>query len=329
MEPLSGEVDDTAPLVISPAGILGRIPFDMLVGRNGARLVESDPMLRFVPTGRAFLNERPARQKGQLLALGGIDYEESSTETSDIKPEPDVIGTTIAAAVARGEAKDLTKRLGDGGGRFLPLNATLTEIETIERLWRDLGGGETVLKTGPNALEGILSDIKGGPRILHLATHGFVTDLDSERPGYRESLGSGIALAGANRLLNDAAKAAGLDGIVFGYEIEAMDLTDTELVVVSSCDSGSGVADENEGIYSLVRAFRLAGATMSLVTLRPVDDDLTAQFMEEFYSAWLSDGQSGPADALARVKRSWAASRDRRRSNPRSWAPFLLVENGF
>ena len=63
-----------------------------------------------------------------------------------------------------------------------------------------------------------------------------------------------------------------------------MNLNDTEMVVVSGCDSGKGGIVYGENIYGLKRAFAVAGARSSLLTLWRIDDYATVAFMESFYN---------------------------------------------
>ena len=63
------------------------------------------------------------------------------------------------------------------------------------------------------------------------------------------------------------------------------------------------------------------------MTLWPLDDAPAREFMEEFYSVRLRR-ENDPADALATVQRSWAASPDPRRAAAHAWAPYVLVQNG-
>src|SRR5690348_7015484 len=57
---------------------------------------------------------------------------------------------------------------------------------------------------------------------------------------------------------------------------------DTELVVLSACDSGAGQAVQGEGLMSLTRAIHFAGARSVLSTLWSVDDRKTTQLMSAF-----------------------------------------------
>ncbi|RMG62030.1 MAG: CHAT domain-containing protein, partial [Bacteroidetes bacterium] len=58
-----------------------------------------------------------------------------------------------------------------------------------------------------------------------------------------------------------------------------------DLVVLSACETGLGPWQRGEGISSLARAFRVAGARSVLTTLWSVDDRVTAECMTTMYQA--------------------------------------------
>ena len=93
---------------------------------------------------------------------------------------------------------------------------------------------------GNEATETAVKQIQS-PRVLHIATHGFFLDQDTfglESETYEHSLvKSGLALAGANL---PSLAAGSDDGLLTALEVTGMDLRATELVVLSSCDSGTG-----------------------------------------------------------------------------------------
>src|SRR5258707_4878921 len=88
-------------------------------------------------------------------------------------------------------------------------------------------------------------------------------------------LRTGIVLAGANALDEDAAKAGIEDGWVTAEEIALMDLRGTELVMLSACQTGLGDIKTGEGVYGLRRAFLYAGARTLVTSLFEVPDTET------------------------------------------------------
>ncbi len=80
--------------------------------------------------------------------------------------------------------------------------------------------------------------------------------------------------------------------------------------------------DYSEGVYGLVRAFRTAGAKNVLMTLTPVGDVSSRQFMETFYDKWLSSEKNiSPAEALHQTRLQFI----RDKKPVQDWAPYVLV----
>src|SRR5439155_18188593 len=96
---------------------------------------------------------------------------------------------------------------------------------------------------------------------------------------------AGVVLAGANRpqKLNEWGAPIGDDGILTGEEVAALDLAGTELVVLSACETGVGEVAGGEGVFSLQRAFHLAGARTVIGSLWKVNDEATEALMVAFY----------------------------------------------
>ncbi|MBD2717777.1 CHAT domain-containing protein [Synechococcus sp. FACHB-909] len=197
-----------------------------------------------------------------------------------------------------------------GPGQWQPLPATAAEGRWIaERLGAALYQGSAATTT-------VLQEARG-PRVLHIASHGFFTT-GSDDP----LLNSGIVLAGANRSLP-----AGDDGYLTAKEVAQLQLDGTELVVLSACDTASGTLQTGEGVYGLQRALTVAGARSTLLSLWKVDDDATAAFMQR-YVALLKRGM-GRMEALTAVQQEF-------RSNPpepdwadhKFWAAWQLTGDG-
>lgn len=145
-------------------------------------------------------------------------------------------------------------------------------------------GGDTALLVGEAATQAALYRLKG-PRILHMATHGWFDPLK----------GIDHPLAGAGLVLAATGNAPG-KGRMSALELSGLDLHGTELVALSACETGRGVAMGPEGAYGLRRALVLAGARSALMSLWKVDDRSTQALMVAFYRG-LAKGLSR-ADAL-------------------------------
>ena len=111
------------------------------------------------------------------------------------------------------------------------------------------------------------------------------------------------------------------DGILTAYEISQMDLSHTELVVLSACETGLGDIEGNEGVYGLQRAFRIAGARYLIMSLWQVPDKETKEFMEIFYQYWLEKKNNIPEAFRRTQKRMREKYQDLN-----AWAAFVLVE---
>jgi CHAT domain-containing protein len=204
-------------------------------------------------------------------------------------------------------------------------------------------GENAVLRLGPEAREAELKTVVS-PRVLHLATHGFfLTDQELKRtsPGRTDRpvgldmrqgvlttqngwenplVRCGIALAGANhasRITNTIAE----DGLLTGLEASLLNLQGTELVILSACDSGTGEVKIGEGVMSLQRAFRIAGAESVLASHWPVSDKATSRLMTEFMRRW----RAGEPRAQAWREAQLELLRSKDFSNPYFWSAFTLT----
>ncbi|MBK9108766.1 MAG: CHAT domain-containing protein [Saprospiraceae bacterium] len=191
---------------------------------------------------------------------------------------------------------------------------------------------------------------KASPQILHVATHGFffseadkVLDenrmlesaVDSMGRIYKSSelpmMRSGLLLSAANYAWKENRPySEGMeDGILTAYEISQMNLSNTELVVLSACETGLGDIQGNEGVYGLQRAFKIAGAKYIMMSLWQIPDEETKEFMVRFYANLLSSKSlAGSGNKMSIPEAFRAAQKELRELgfNPYQWAGFILVE---
>jgi CHAT domain-containing protein len=95
---------------------------------------------------------------------------------------------------------------------------------------------------------------------------------------------------------------------------------DSESVVLSACNTGSGKISRAEGVMSLGRAFLAAGSSSVTVSLWQVSDDSTAVLMKKYYEGLLANKKKSVALAEARSAVFEGGSKD-----PFFWAPFIVI----
>jgi CHAT domain-containing protein len=111
------------------------------------------------------------------------------------------------------------------------------------------------------------------------------------------------------------------DGLLTGLEASLLNLQGTELVILSACESGAGEVKIGEGVMSLRRAFRIAGAETVLASHWKVNDQATSRLMTEFMSRW----RAGEPRAKAWREAQLTLLRSKEYSNPYFWAAFTLT----
>jgi hypothetical protein len=161
--------------------------------------------------------------------------------------------------------------------------------------------------------------------IIHLATHGIYDQVPRKiRASKSESskifqtddalAKCELVFAGANQQ-----RSTSRIGIVTALEVSRLDLSRTELVVLSSCESGLGDLRDFEGVQGFQRAFTLAGVENTLVSLWSVSDEHTAELMKYFYTNLLSGMNKHDALLLAQSKMRKIYK------DPYYWAGFVLI----
>jgi CHAT domain-containing protein len=109
------------------------------------------------------------------------------------------------------------------------------------------------------------------------------------------------------------------DGLLQMREIYDLKLR-SELVVLSACQSGLGQHVKGEGIQGINRSFFHAGTSAVLMSLWPVNDQVTSQFMERFYFHLLS---AEPIMGALRTTKLEMISSDSV-DHPYYWAGFIV-----
>jgi CHAT domain-containing protein len=354
-KPLEPLLRDVKTVYYSPAGLLHRVNPAALCDADKQPLSAGRAWVR-VGSTRELVTGRLADRSYALdpnasataAVWGGIRYDMDSTAFAAANPlDPN------AGPLPEFERKDgkfrymveegspaLPSRSGQRGGDidgWEPLPGSEQETDQVDSLLQRAGFRTEVL-TGYRATEErfkALGQTAYSPRILHVATHGFAypdpkkepqRGFAGEEPAYKlqddPMLRSGLLLAGANhywtakRPLQDRE-----DGVLVAYEVRDLNLRNTELAVLSACQTGLGDVVGSEGVYGLQRAFRIAGAKFLIVSLWKVHDEQTRELMRLFYENWL-DKRESLRDAFNHAQ----ATLREQEPNPYMWAGFVLIE---
>ncbi|MCC5872372.1 MAG: CHAT domain-containing protein [Gammaproteobacteria bacterium] len=250
-------------------------------------------------------------------------------------------GVALADLDSRSAAELASLRAASRGLRglsFSPLPGAELEGELIGRQIAE-ARESFVLYTGREAEEQVLNELDGPPRVLHMATHGFFLQADDELrqrllrtersldvmvppPGDNPLLRAGLAFAGVN---SNAPFLGEIDtrndGILTALEVLGLDLSGTELAVLSACDTGVGEIHEGEGVYGLRRAFQEAGVRQVVTSLWEVSDAGTQALMTAFYERMFAG--MPPREAFREAQLELLESP--RWGYPFIWSAFVLV----
>jgi CHAT domain-containing protein len=112
------------------------------------------------------------------------------------------------------------------------------------------------------------------------------------------------------------------DGRLTAREVQSQTFTKHPLVVLSACQTGEGKIIQ-AGVIGLARAFQIAGASNTVMSLWTISDEATATLMGYFVDALKT---KEPAEALREAMLKLKATQP----DPFGWAAFNVFGNrGF
>lgn len=326
-KPLEGYLNEVQTVYYSPSGLLNQIPFAALNIADEPVLSEQFNLVQLSSTDMLGKN-KVNPDISNACFIGGVIYEYIGNST--------VNTDTVDFVFLNSESIKRGKSNRSRGDNWTYLPGTLEEIEGIQTILNSKNYSYTFL-TANEASEANFKKLSGNsPSILHIATHGFFFENVKSGSNTKLNIGledelkfaqdpllrSGLLLAGANYAWkhgnNPFEKE---DGVLTALEISNMDLSQTDMVVLSACETGLGDIDGSEGVYGLQRAFKMAGVDIIVMSLWQVPDVETAEFMNLFYKNWLRD-----ADVKIAFNAAQRTMQVKYKSEPLKWAAFVLFE---
>ncbi len=315
------EIRENERIIIVPDGILGLLPFEALVIKEGIGIKDSlyvadkYTITYYQSATILALNrilKKPEPEK-TLFALGNPVYTADDPRYIAWKQgKREHYLANLNQYAFRGLAikekwgaiteSDKEKRL-----EFPPLPETEQEVREIARI---MG----VKPTPPQILLSVFASEtnlkKAGLekyRYIHFATHASL-------PGMIQGINEPFILLGQVENQGD-------DGFLILSEVAGMRLN-ADMVVLSACVTGVGKEVEGEGVVNFARAFQQAGARAVVVSLWEVASEPTVEYMKTFYSHLNSGKSMSEAMKLTRseIKAKYPS--------PFYWAVFILHGEG-
>ncbi|RYU96728.1 CHAT domain-containing protein [Emticicia agri] len=257
-------------------------PIDGMLKKSKKLIIARHDILGFLP----FEILEKKGQSDYLLFDYTISYANSASLQFDyaiIKPQSDIIAY---APFSNGKQSGIFR---DKGFKTLP--ASINEMGEIN--------GEIFQDSKATKLN--FQETYRNKGIIHFATHAQVNDA--------EPLKSFIALY-----------PEGKDFKLYTPELYNLSLENTQLVVLSACETGKGQIRKGEGIISLARAFQFAGCPSVITTLWNAHDESIAKLSEKFYY-YLKKGK--PTDEAIRLSKIDLIKSES--DHPFYWSNFVLI----
>ena len=319
-EPLKENVSEGATIYYVPSQLLFQVSLESLPLADGSLLGSHYHFVR-LSSARELVKMKSNAigcKDDTAVLYGGLQYDVETTAMAEESKKYDLSNLlAIRGEIARGDSI------------FHDLQGTKEEILKIENILKD-NKWQVTPYMGKNGTEESFLDMNGkSPRLLHLATHGFYyTPNKAENvdylKGYTDAMSlSGLVMSGGNAAwLGKQLPKGVLGGILTANDIARLDLSNTDMVVLSACQTGQGKAT-SEGLYGLQRAFKKAGVGTIVMSLWSVSDKTTSEFMIAFYECLVN-----PHNAWNKRKAFEEAKQIIRKKHPDPyyWAAFVMLD---
>jgi len=300
-KPIIGKIGNTSTIYLSADGVYNQINLETIPVSEDKYVIDNSNIILVSNTKDVYYNTVQNRKNSsstRAIIIGNPAYYVTST-----RPNSGYLGQ---------------------------LTGTVKEVKELDKVLTK-NGFETFTYLDKEATESMVKSIKN-PKIFHIATHGFFKEKSNNRneeslnlsPEIYENplLRTGLMLSGAGDILNKTSFNYNIeDGILTAYEVMNLSFDETDLVVLSACETGLGDVTAGEGVYGLQRAFIVAGAKTLIMSMFKVDDVATQKLMVDFYQKWIDTGNK---------RQSFLDAKKELRNNPEFkepiyWGAFIMI----
>jgi CHAT domain-containing protein len=305
--PLQEHLVNKEKLLIIPDRILTFLPFETLISREGSNgdFSQLDYLIRrhavsYHFSGNFWLRQQQKEVRSRPLSLAGF----APVFSSQPKGE-DMFNSSDLPADSKKSTVTL-RTVNLDGLEFSELPGTEAELRSI----LDLCTEKKIKASGffhAQATEELFkSPAMKDFSIIHLATHSMKNEANPKLSGF-------LFAPPANNQSRD-------DGVLYTEETYNLHL-DCDLLVLSSCESGSGRLVEGEGVLALTRGLFYSGASGIIFSLWKVEDRASGELMIKLYQEILQE--KSYSEALKKAKLSFIANPFT--AFPKYWAGFIIL----
>ncbi|MEL7145993.1 MAG: CHAT domain-containing protein [Bacteroidota bacterium] len=306
-KPIEERVGNLPKIFLSPDGVYNQINLEAIPTEEGKYVLDNSNIVLVNNTKEIYSNrlEAPKTSDARVAMIFGDPNFYVSTEPG--VPVKD-------SGLSRSSTNIITRLPGTRG-----------EVQGLEALLNERGW-KTDEYLSEDATEEVIKGVNS-PRIMHIATHGFFeSNTKLARSGASSYLydnpllKSGLLLTGAGDIFNQTKYNYNVDnGILTAYEAMNLNLDQTDLVVLSACETGLGQLESGEGVYGLQRSFLVAGAESVIMSLFKVSDEATKELMVSFYDKWMKTGDKRGSfiQAKKEIRNKY--------KDPIYWGPFVMI----
>ena len=306
---IKAKIPDGANIYLSADGVYNQLNMEMLKNKEGKYVIDLNSFTLVSNT-----KEIAIRAQAEKLA----SKHKVKAVVSGVNLKSDEFVICANPQFYESTTEDKTKQ------SISSLEGAENEAKDIESICKS-NKIEVKILIGDKAEENTLKELKS-PKLLHFATHAYFNQEEIDENNENEfatnpMLNSGLLLANAGDLLDDAenANVNSKSGVLTAYEASSMSLDNTDVVIMSACETGLGQVQVGEGVAGLQRAFQEAGAKTVVMTLFKVNDNVTRKFMKIFYSKWLNgtDKRIAFAETKREIKKEFP--------QPIYWGSFVMI----
>lgn len=304
------DIDRQGTIYISCDDIYALIPFESICNYDFEYIGDVYSIIRVSYSGN-IKNVKSDFNIRDVALYGGLRYDCISEE-----------GSVDELAFSSNDAKLGHDTLSsDYRSTLRYLSWTQVEIDSIYAVLQSFKEVEKIqLFKGDEGTEETFRTFSGdSPSVIHLATHGRFSQPTEEMSWYdyyRYCMeNAGVLLSCSSNPPIDG------DGFLSAEKIRVLDLSKTNMLVLSACNTGIGGVTPY-GIIGLQYALKQAGVGSIIMTLSQVDDIATQYFMTSFYLA-LASGKA-PREAFNNAQLAIRSNEYFKNFN--YWAYFVMID---